>query len=688
MTIMVLVVAVALGSILAVRRMAIDIFPNLNLPVVYVCQPYGGMDPAQMEGLLTNYYEYHFLYISNIHHVESKNVQGMAVMKLFFHPGTNMAQAMAETIGYVTRSRAFMPPGTVSPFITRFDAGSVPVGYLVLSSETKTIGEIQDQALFKVRPMFASLPGVSAPPPFGGSQRTVVIRLDPDRLRSYKMSPDEVISALTSGNVISPSGTVRIDDEMPIVPVNALVKDVSELLEIPIRPGHQPTVYLRDVATVQDASDIPVGYALVNGRRAVYILVTKRAEASTLAVVENVKAALPDMRAVLPDDIQVRFEFDQSPTVTRAIRSLVLEGAMGAGLIGLMVLLFLRDWRSVVIVVLNIPFAICGALVALWLCGQTLNIMALGGLALAVGILVDESTVEIENIHTRLNRLDSVALAVRQGNMDTALPRLLAMLCVLAVFLPSFFMQGSAQALFVPLSLAVGFAMISSYLLSSTFVPVLATWLLKKPRHTGNGHPRRTLFDRFRDRFSSVSGGILKGRWLVVAVYLIASGAVLYGVGRELGLEIFPQVDAGRFQIRLKAPTGTRIEKTETILKDVLAAIRDEAGEDSVSISVGYVGLIPSSYPINAIHQWTGGPEEAFLRVALKEDSGVDVEALKHRLRERLHRAMPDVKFSFEPADIVSDVMSFGSPTPVEVAVSGPNFDDTQGLCREGACAA
>ena len=206
MTVMVLVVAVALGSVLAVTRMPIDIFPNLNLPVVYVCQPYGGMDPAQMEGLLTNYYEYHFLYINGIHHVESRNIQGMALMKLYFHPGTNMAQAMAEVIGYVTRSRAFMPPGTVSPFITRFDAGSVPVGYLVLSSETKSIGEIQDQALFKVRPMFASLPGVSAPPPFGGSQRTVVVRVDPDRLRSYRMSPDEVIGALTAGNTISPSG--------------------------------------------------------------------------------------------------------------------------------------------------------------------------------------------------------------------------------------------------------------------------------------------------------------------------------------------------------------------------------------------------------------------------------------------------------------------------------------------------
>jgi len=667
----------AMGSVLALARMPIDVFPNLNLPVVYVCQPYGGMDPAQMEGLLTNYYEYHFLYIAGIHHVESRNVQGMAVMKLAFHPGTNMAQAMAETIGYVTRSRAFMPPGTVSPFITRFDAGSVPVGYLVLSSETKSVGEIQDQALFKVRPMFAALPGVSAPPPFGGSQRTVVVRLDPDRLRSYAMSPDEVIGALASGNVISPSGTIRLEDSMPIVPVNALVKDAAELLQIPIRPGVEPTVYLRDVATVQDASDVPVGYALVDGRRAVYILVTKRADASTLAVVDNVKAALPDMRAVLPDDIQVRFEFDQSPTVTRSIESLAIEAAMGAGLIGLLTLVFLRDWRSVVVIVLNIPFAVCGALVGLWLSGQTLNIMTLGGLALAVGILVDESTVEIENIHAKLEETDSVALAVRRGNLDTAVPRLLAMLCVLAVFIPSFFMQGTARALFAPLSLAVGFAMISSYLLSSTFVPVLSAWLLRGGHARGDGR-KPTAFARLRDRFASSSRLLLKARWVVCLAYLVAAGMVLAAVAPRLGLEIFPRVDAGRFQLRLKAPAGTRIEKTERIAVDVLKAIEAEVGRDAVEVSVGYAGLIPSSYPINAIYQWSGGPEEAMLRVALHEGAGVDVEALKRRLRDRLGGAFPGVQFSFEPADIVSDVMSFGSPTPVEVAVSGPNFADSR----------
>jgi multidrug efflux pump subunit AcrB len=499
----------------------------------------------------------------------------------------------------------------------------------------------------------------------------VVVRLDPDRLRSYALSPNEVIAALSAGNVISPSGTVRIDDRMPIVPVNSLVKDVSELLTIPIRHGDGATVYLRDVATVQDSSDVAVGYALVNGRRAVYILVTKRADASTLGVVRNVKAALPEMRAVLPDDIRVSFEFDQSPTVLRSIRSLVLEGALGAGLIGLMVLVFLRDWRSVVIVVLNIPFALCGAVVAMWLTGQTINLMTLGGLALAVGILVDESTVEVENIHARLGRTGSVALAVRQGNRDTAGPRLLAMLCVLAVFVPSFFMQGAARTLFVPLSLAVGFAMISSYLLSSTFVPVLAAWLLRAPRAGSNGEHRR-------EGHAGLFRGVVRTRWVVVPAYLAAVGLAGYGVGRGLGLEIFPRVDAGRFQLRLKAPAGTRVEKTEEIVRGVLATIEQEAGRDAVAISVGYAGLIPSSYPINAIYQWSGGPEEAILRVAMKDEARVDVEALKRTLRERLGRERPDVEFSFEPADIVSDVMSFGSPTPIEVAISGPNFADTR----------
>jgi len=697
-TMMVGIAALIVGSGLAVWRMKIDIFPQLNLPVVYVAQPYGGMDPAQMEGLLTNYYEYHFLYISGIHHVESRNIQGAALMKLFFHPGTDMAQAMAETIGYVNRARAFMPPGTVPPFVMRFDTGSVPVGYLVLSSTTKTIGEIQDQALFKVRPMFASLPGVSAPPPFGGNQRTIVVRTDPDRLRAYNLSPEEVIQALTSGNTISPSGNIRVKDQMPIVPVDAMVTNPKDLGNIAVRPGSD--VYLRDLATIEDSTDIPTGYALVNGSRAVYILVTKRADASTLSVVNAVKANLPSMQAAIPEDIHVSFEFDQSPYVTRAIQSVGAEGLLGAVLTGLMVLVFLRDWRSVIVVVLNIPFALLGSVVGLWLTGQTINLMTLGGLALAVGILVDEATVEVENIHTQFEHTPNIARAVRRGNQDTAVPRLLAMLCILAVFIPSFFMEGSARALFVPLSLAVGFAMVTSYLLSSTFVPVLSVWLLRNVHESHEKPSGRSVFVRLRDGYARGLRALMWLRWVSVPAYLAVAVLLVVFVGGKVGREIFPTVDAGQFQFRLRAPTGTRIEVTEQLAVQALETIKKEVGPENVAISLGYVGLIPSSYPINTIYLWTSGPEEAVLRVALKPGSGRRVAQLQEQFRRELPRVLAiwlhdkllaenvapavaaerskGVTLSFEPADIVNNVMSFGSPTPIDIAVSGPKLAENR----------
>ncbi|MFO0944924.1 MAG: efflux RND transporter permease subunit [Planctomycetota bacterium] len=695
-TVAVLMLGLLAGGALAVSRMKVDIFPALNLPVVYVCQPYGGMDPAQMEGLIANYYEYHFLYINGIHHVESRNVQGVSLMKLFFHPGTDMAQAMAEVVGYVNRSRAFMPPGTVPPFIMRFDTGSVPVGYLVLSSETKSVAEIQDQALFKVRPMFASLPGVSAPPPFGGNARTIVVRANPDRLRAYNLSTDDVVQALVAGNTISPSGAIRTTESMPMVPVNSLVVDPAEFGEIAVKPG----VYLKDVAPViEDASDIPTGYALVNGRRAVYILVTKRADASTLDVVNNVKENLPKMQAVLPPDIKVSFEFDQSPYVTNAVTGVAVEGALAAGLVGLMVLLFLRDWRSVIVVVLNIPLALTCAVIALALSGQTINLMTLGGLALAVGILVDEATVAVENIHVQMRQTPSLALAVRRAIDETAVPRLLAMLSILAVFIPSFMMQGAARELFVPLSLAVGFAMLASYILSNTLVPVLAVWLLKHHGHEEAGEPTG-LKGGYRRLVDSLSSA----RWLLVPVYFLGAIAVVGGVGSQLGMEIFPRVDAGMFQLRLRAPTGTRIEQTEAIVAEALKEIEREAGEGNVDISIGYVGVVPSSYPINSVYLWTGGPEEAVVRIALKPHAlsvvdlqeklrrtlpehlrewmvakwtkeGLDVEHTKERARE--------LRLSFEPADIVNEIMSFGSPTPIEVAVSGPKLADNRAFAEK-----
>src|SRR5690242_4363094 len=424
-TVVVLVIAVALGAWVALQRMTRDIFPPLGVPTIYVAQPYGGMDPAQMEGYLTYYYEYHFLYITGIEHVESKSIQGASLMKLQFHPGTDMSQAMSEVIGYVNRARAFMPPGTVSPFVMRFDAGSVPVGYLTFSTDNpnRTVGEMQDAALNQVRPLFATLPGVSAPPPFGGSARSILINLKPDRLRAYNMSPDEVVRAVTEANLISPSGNMPIGGKYPMVPLNAVARNIKDLEGVPIRTGVFPTVYLRDLGQVVDGSDIVTSYALVNGHRTVYIPVTKRSTASTLSVVTLVKANLAKFQAVLPADVKVSYEFDQSPYVTRAIGGLTLEGALGAVLTGLMVLLFLRDWRSALVVVVNIPLSLMGSILGLWLTHQTINIMTLGGLALAVGILIDEATVCIENVHSHLANGQSVARAAFDATLETTGPR-------------------------------------------------------------------------------------------------------------------------------------------------------------------------------------------------------------------------------------------------------------------------
>jgi multidrug efflux pump subunit AcrB len=424
--------------------------------------------------------------------------------------------------------------------------------------------------------------------------------------------------------------------------------------------------------------DAPTGYALANGRRAVYILATKRADASTLSVINNIKRSLPQMQEALPDDIRVSFEFDQSPYVTRAVAGVVAEGAIGAALVGLMILLFLRDWRSALIVVLNIPLALMSAVLALWLTGQTINIMTLGGLALAIGILVDEAAVAIENIHSHIARGKPLAVAVRDGSAETAIPRLLAMLCILAVFVSSVFMEGAARGMFVPLSLAVGFSMLASYILSSTFVPVLSVWLL---RHhppadaVGGARPaRKSAFTRLRGAYERFLQRVLQRKKLVVVGYLAASAAVIVFVGGRLGREIFPMVDSHQFRLRMRGPDGTHFQKTEQLALAALDLIENEVGRENVELSLGYVGTIPSSYPINAVFQWSRGPEEALMLVSLREESGLDVEGLKEELRECFRKELPDVRFSFEPADIVNEVMSFGSPTPIEVAVSGPEF--------------
>ena len=673
-TIVVLVVAVALAAGLAIQRMSRDIFPPLGVPTIYVAQPYGGMDPAQMEGYLTYRYEYHFLYIAGISHVESKSIQGASIMKLQFHPGTDMSQALSETIAYVNRSRAFMPEGTPAPFVTRFDAGSVAVGYLVFSTDNpnRTLGEMQDQALNRVRPAFATLPGVSAPPPFGGSSRGIIVNVNPERMRAYGLSPDEIVQALAEANPISPSGNINLGDKYPIVEMNSIVKNPKDLEAVPLRRSERGAVFLRDVGTVEDAADVTTGHALANGLRTVYLPVTKRGDASTLSVVNLVRKNIPEFQKILPEDIKVSYVFDQSPVVNRSIKDVLKEGGLGAILTGLMVLLFLRDWRSVFIVVINIPLSLLSAVFALWVSGQAIHLMTLGGLALAIGILVDESTVAVENIHTHLARGASPSRAAYEGTRETALPRLLAMLCILAVFIPAFFMIGSAKALFVPMALAVGFSMIASYLLSSTLVPILSVWMLRGrggKRH-GTSHP-----PRMQRIYAGILPAFVMLRWPLVLVYLAVCGGIVWFVGGRLGTEIFPRTDNGQFAVRLRAPSGTRVDITESIAKNILQIINREAGGAGKGGGlIGMVGVHNSSFPVNLVHLWNGGPEEGWLAVQFKAGEGIRIEDFKEKLRGVFARELPEVRFSFEPQDIVSRVMSFGSPTPVEIAISGSSL--------------
>jgi multidrug efflux pump subunit AcrB len=442
-TVVMLVLALGLGGIYSVVRMPKDIFPEINQPVLYILHGYGGLDPKQMEGLITNVYELFLQYVNAVDHVESKSIQGMAMLKVYFQEGTNMAEATAQTVAFCNKALAVMPPGALPPHIIRLDAGSLPVGYLVFESKGRSVGELQDPTLFRVRPMFSGLAGIASPPPFGGNIRSIVIDVDPERLCSYNLSPQDVVDAIDRGNYVAPSGNVTIKDQLAMVPTNATVLDPQELRNVPLKLGHN--VYIRDVGTVADATDVPVGYALVNGRKSVYLPVVKRSDASTLSVVNAVKENLPRFQAAMPDDVKVSYEFDESPIVYRAIESVGVEGALGAGLTGLMVLLFLRDLRAVIVVVLNIPLALLGSIVVLNLTGNTINIMTLGGHALAIGILVDEATVEIENIHTQMEHTPSMCRAVRQGNMETAVPRLLALLCILSVFIPSFIMEGAVR---------------------------------------------------------------------------------------------------------------------------------------------------------------------------------------------------------------------------------------------------
>ncbi len=515
-TTLMLVVALISGGLLGLNRMRVDIFPALNVPKIYVFLDYIGMSPDQMEGFIVNELELYFQYVDGIQDINTRNIQQVALCELSFFPGTDMGQAMAQVVAMSDRSMSWMPKGTLPPMIMRMDAGSVPVGYLVFESEVTSLGRMGDLAQNVIRPLVQKfVPGTVAISPFGPNMRSIVINVDPHKLLDYNLTPQHVIDALAAGNTVIPAGNIYVKDSMPMVSNNATVVDIQQLGEIPLRM--ERNVYLRDVATIQDYVDITYGYALVNGKNSVYLPIIKKDTGSTLTVVADVHKSMKLFRDAVPKDVTINFEFDESPTVVAAVESVATEGAIGAGLTGLMILLFLGDPRSVIVVVSNIPLALLGSLVGLWLTGNTINIMSLGGMALAIGILVNEATVTIENTHVQMEHSPNVAVAALRASYATAVPRLLALLCILSVFIPAFIMADPLRSLFMPLTLGVGFAMISSYFLSSTLVPILSVTLLKQ--HERHGEQKAGLFDRVLKVYRTAVHWFVRLRWITVPAY-------------------------------------------------------------------------------------------------------------------------------------------------------------------------
>lgn len=685
-----------LFSVLAIFNIPIDIFPKLNLPTIYVIEPYGGMSPQQMEGFFATRMQDQFLYVNGVKSISTKNIQGLTLLKLTFYESTDMAEASAQVALQVNRVMSFFPPGALPPQVMRFDASSLPVGELVFSSPKRSLKEIYDLAATRIRPMFATVPGLSAPPPFGSNTRSVILNVDPQKLRSFNLSPDQVVEAVAKNNVMTPSGNIRINNTMFVTTVNSLEKEVNDFGDIPIVTNGGSNVFIRDVARVADATDVTVDYALVNGHRSVYIPVVKTADASTWDVVKQLKGKLPEMQSLLPDDVKISYEFDQSVFVINAVKSLISEGIMGALLTGLMVLLFLRDLRSCLVVVVTIPVAVLCAVLGLKMAGQTINIMTLSGLALAIGILVDQATVTIENIHQHLEMGKPKRQAIYEACEEIAFPLLLILLCILAVFAPSFIMTGVPRAMFLPLSLSIGFAMVASYFAAQTLVPVISNWWLQAHKfqhaHVGltldaeeikeanehlkfeHEHPEKAGgFERFKLRFMGVLEGGMKRSRLIVTIYVIGALILAGGCYMWIGKDLMPHINAGQFQLRLRMPDGTRLERTEAALHDVLGVV-DSTVNGHVAISSAYVGLIPSSFGSSNLYIFNSGTHEAVLQVNLDEDYKVKIDQLKDELRKNITAKIPEMRLSFEPIDLTEKIMSQGAATPIEVRVAGKDM--------------
>jgi multidrug efflux pump subunit AcrB len=667
------------------KGMPTDIFPNIRIPIIAVAFQYSGMPPDEMAGRMTAQIErYATTIINDIEHVESQTYPGYTVIKLFFQPGVDINLAMAQVTAFSQQSLRNMPPGTQPPLILKYNASSVPIIQLAMSSNRQTEAQLFDFGNQVIRAQVATIAGASIPYPFGGATRQIQIDLKPDELRAQGLTANDVNNAINNQNLIVPAGTQKIGDTEYNVKLNSSPLKVADLNDLPIRtqPGAGATTYVRDVAFVHDGHPPQTNIVRVDGRRAVLMSIQKTGSASTLSIVNEIKSRLPRVRELLPDGASIAATGDQSLFVRAAIKGVVTEAVIAAALTALMVLLFLGSWRSTLIITISIPLSILSSIIILNALGETINLMTLGGLALAVGILVDDATVTIENINRHLEEGADVEPAILEGSRQITIPAFVSTLSICIVFVPMFLLSGVARYLFVPLAEAVVFAMLMSYVLSRTLIPTLCKYWLRTHEQelaaAANPNPWQRFqrgfearFEKLREGYQSVLTAILHHRGVFIAVFLgMAFGSmVLYPF---LGRDFFPEVDAGQIKLHVRGPTGLRVEDTAGLVDHVEAALREVIPAREIASMVDNIGLPVSGINLTYGNSGTVGSSDADILISLAENHAATHDYVR-TLRERLPRQFPGSTFSFLPADIVSQILNFGVPAPIDIQIVGPS---------------
>ncbi|GAB3035752.1 efflux RND transporter permease subunit [Spirosoma pulveris] len=690
-TIAVMALLIMIMGGLAVTQMPTDIFPRINIPVVSVIWGYTGLSTNEMEKMITNFSETSLINnVSDIQRLESQTYNGTAVLKIYFQPTVKIEEALAQVTAISQTILVRMPPGTQPPLIVRYNATDVPVLQLGLSSDSLTEAQITDYAQTRVRPQISTVPGSRLSQGFGGKSRQIAVDLDPDQLVAYNVTPEEVTNAVAAQNLTLPGGSLRLAEREYNIRLNSKPDVINTLNDIPIKTIGGTTVHMRDVANVHDGAAVQSNIVKQDGSKGVLMRIVKTGNASTTEIVDKIKnQILPTVRAAAPSNLRVEALFDQSVFVRASIKGVLVEGLIAALLTAGLILLFLGSWRSTLIVAISIPLSILASLIVLYLLGETLNIQTLGGLALAIGILVDDATVTIENIHRNEELGLPLRQAILEGAQQIATPTLVSTLTICIVFTSVLFLEGPARFLFGPLAEAVVFAMLASYILSRTLVPALADLMLRGETQHSHADEKRPNafarfynrfnagFDRFQARYIRALEWVLANRRTVFAVFLVVvvfTFLLLPFVGRDF----FPQVDGGQIKLHLRAPVGSRLEYTEQIAAQTTEIVREVIPEAEVSSVISNIGLTSERYNFFFSDNSTASSADAELLISLNEDRKNPTIDYVRELRSRLREEMPDVTYFFLPADIVSQILNFGLTAAIDVQVSG--FDRANNL--------